>query len=141
MSLLTSRSERRSVGVWCPGQEVKLAFLVLIFSHKIFKMEDSKQISVIFKSDKKKRSPQFIFIHIQITWARTKLNIYPFLQERITNSELLSDLWPICTKWLIYYYFFFLSGRFQRPPKVAPGTRAPLAPLATPLEDHLQDNC
>ena len=44
----------RSVGVWRLGQEVKLAPLVLIFSHKIFKMVDPKQISIIFKSDKQK---------------------------------------------------------------------------------------
>ena len=45
----------RSMGGWRPGQEVKLSPLVLIFSHKIFKMVNPKQISVIFKSDKKKK--------------------------------------------------------------------------------------
>ena len=43
------------VGVWRPGQEVKLAPLVLIFSQKICKMEDPKQISVILKVTSKKR--------------------------------------------------------------------------------------
>ena len=53
-------------------------------------MENPKQISVIFqKSDKqkKKKGPQFVFIHIQSMY---KAQIYTFLQERITNSKLLS---------------------------------------------------
>ena len=47
-----------SVGVWRPGQKVKLAPLVLIFSKKFFKMVNPKQISVIFKSDKKNQKKQ-----------------------------------------------------------------------------------
>ena len=43
------------MGVWRPGQEVKLAPLVQIFSQKIFKMVDPKQISVVCDKQKKKR--------------------------------------------------------------------------------------
>ena len=55
------------MGVWHPGQEVKLVPLVLIFSQKIFKMVDPKQISIIFKSDKqkkKKKKPKLKYIPI-----------------------------------------------------------------------------
>ena len=45
---------QQGIGVWRPGQEVKLAPFVLIFSQKNFKMVDPKQILVIFKSDKQK---------------------------------------------------------------------------------------
>ena len=50
-----ANNQGRSVGVWRQGQEVKLAPLVLIFSKKIFKMVDPKQISVICKSVKQKK--------------------------------------------------------------------------------------
>ena len=75
----------RSVGVWRPGKEVKSAPLVLIFSEKIFRMVDPKQILVILKSDKQRSSVQFHLVH-----TRTEQNT--LLHKRITNSVLLSDL-------------------------------------------------
>ena len=51
----------------------------------------------------------------------------------MTNSELLSDLEPICTKWLVYQFLY--QDDFSAPPSGARGT-CPRAPLATPL--HMQ---
>ena len=45
----------RTMGVWRPGQEVKLAPFFLIFSQKNSKMVDPKEIEVIFESEKKKK--------------------------------------------------------------------------------------
>ena len=67
---------------WVSGTRGKIGALPLILSQKILKMVDPKQISVIFKSDKKKKKKH----------TKLKYIPYQFLQERITNSELLSDL-------------------------------------------------
>ena len=118
------------MGVWCPGQEVKLAPLVLIFSHNIFKMVDPKQISVIFKSEKQRKKKTVVSSFLSCSYTY-KAIIYTFLQERITYSELLSDLCPICTKWLVYY--FLHQDDFSTPLKRRPGHVPPLHPPATPL--------
>ena len=79
-----------------------------------------------WQAKKKKISPLIVFI---MFIHGKSYNIHTFLQERITNCELLSDLWTICTKCLVYYFLY--QDDFS--PNVAPGVRAPSFPLATPL--------
>ena len=66
----------RSVGVWHPGQEVKLVPLGPCPEFFPENFQNGRQA----KLDKTK------------TTNNAKINIYPFLQEQITDSELLSDL-------------------------------------------------
>ena len=68
---------------------------VLIFSWKILKMVDPKQILVIFKSGKKKKKKKVLssfsrFHHVHT--RRTKLSCTHFFWNELLINELLSDL-------------------------------------------------
>ena len=66
---------------------------------------DQKQISVIFQGDKRKKKKKGVLSSFS-SCAYMYKAIIQILQGWINNSELLSDLWPICTKWLVYFFLY-----------------------------------